>query len=328
MSMLDDSAHELSKSGNGNGHGNGHGSLERLLEDLERDPGIAERLGGAPVIRQPGMRGSVGVMVSEETVEKIPAVVSRGRKVDEASYPQVVYRDRDDVTTILNLTRLVMVMAVLVMASAAVNIFQYYRRPDRIVVDGASGRVLSINDRNYGKEEGVEFGADRLTASDKLYITREFVRYLYQVDPATRPRDVEKALTMMVPDSAVKFAKWMKEKGILDQQKAESWQASWSAQDVHVDLNDPYTVNVIGKQEINKVVGGAVQKETKQLRLTIKLVADNKGRADRNLRSGFLISYLDYHELNDSGAAASPEVQSSDSGAKKVTPVTALQDQP
>jgi len=60
-----------------------------------------------------------------------------------------------------------------------------------------------------------------------------------------------------------------------------------------------YTVNVIGKQQINKVVAGAVQKETKQLRLTIKLVADNKGRADRNLRSGFLISYLDSHELND-----------------------------
>jgi hypothetical protein len=118
----------------------------------------------------------------------------------------------------------------------------------------------------------------------------------------------------------------MKERGILDQQKAESWQASWSPMDVTVDQNDPYTVNVIGKQEINKVVAGAVQKEIKQLRLTIKLVADNKGRADRNLRSGFLISYLDSHELNDSAATASPQV--SGSGAKRVTPVTALQDQP
>ena len=324
MSMLDRSARELPR------NGNGHGSLESLLEELETDPRVAELLSGVPVIREPGRYSGAGVSVadraSDERTEKIPAVVARASRVGEVSYPQVVYRDKDDVTTILNLTRLVMVMAVLIVASAVASIYQYYRRPDRIVVDGSSGRVLSINDRNYGKEEGVEFGPDRLTSQDKLYITREFVRYLYQVDPATRPRDVEKALTMMVPDSAVKFAKWMKERGILDQQKAESWQASWSPMDVAVDQNDPYTVNVIGKQQINKVVAGAVQKETKQLRLTIKLVADNKGRADRNLRSGFLISYLDSHELNDSAATASPQV--SGSGAKSVTPVTALQDQP
>jgi hypothetical protein len=326
--MLDKSVSELP--GKCNGNGSGHGSLERLLEELETDPRVAELLSGVPVIREPGRHAGARVSVadrgSDERTEKIPAVVSRARRVGEVSYPQVVYRDKDDVRTILNLTRLVMVMAVLIVASAAANIYQYYRRPDRIVVDGSSGRVLSINDRNYGKEEGVEFGPDRLTSQDKLYITREFVRYLYEVDPATRPRDVEKALTMMVPDSAVKFARWMKERGILDQQKAESWQASWSPMDVAVDQNDPYTVNVIGKQEINKVIAGAVQKEIKQLRLTVKLVADNKGRADRNLRSGFLISYLDSHELNDSGATASSQV--SGSGAKSVTPVTALQDQP
>lgn len=325
MSMLDKSVRE--HRGNGNGNGYGHGSFESLLEELETDPRVAELLSGVPVIREP-THSSVSVTDrgSDERTERIPAVVSRASRIGEHSYPQVVYRDKDDVTTILNLTRLVMVVAVLVVVSAVVNIYQYYRRPDRILVDGSSGRVLSINDRNYGKEEGVEFGPDRLTSQDKLYITREFVRYLYQVDPATRPRDVEKALTMMVPDSAVKFAKWMKERGILDQQKAESWQASWSPMDVAVDPNDAYTVNVIGKQEINKVVAGAVQKETKQLRLTIKLAADNKGRADRNLRSGFLISYLDSHELNDS-SAASPETQLSGSGAKSVTPVSALQDQ-
>jgi len=328
MSMLGKSVHELQ--GDGTEKSNGHVPLESLLEELETDPRVAELLSGVPVVREPVRHADVSVSVADrvsgERSEEIPAVVSRGSRIGEVSYPQVVYRDKDDVTTILNLTRLLMVMAVLVVASAAANIYQYYRRPDRIVVDGPSGRVLSINDRNYGKEEAVEFGPDRLTSQDKLYITREFVRYLYQVDPATRPRDVEKALTMMVPDSAVKFAKWIKERGILDQQKAESWQASWSPMDVSVDQNDPYTVNVIGKQEINKVVAGAAQKETKQLRLTIKLVADSKGRADRNLRSGFLISYLDSHELNDSGAAASPQL--SGPATKSVTPVTALQDQP
>lgn len=329
MSMLSEKAREVgSGNGNGNGNGNGrgrsdssHDELASLLEDLEADPHIGNRLGqlsGATVV--------VRERTTAKPAERVPAA-ARSAKA-EVHYPQIIYRDVDDVKTILNLTRLLIVLAAVIVASGAANIFQYYRRPDRIVVDGGSGRVLSINDRNYGKEENVEFGPDRLTAQDKLYITKEFVRYLYQVDPATRPRDIEKALKMMVPDAAVKFSTWIKEHGILDQQKAESWQSSWTPMDVAVDRNDPYTVNVIGRQEINKVVAGTMQKETKQLRLTIKLVADNKGRDDRNLRSGFLISFLDSHELNNSGAAVPSETQSQGNGTKPVTPVTALQDQP
>jgi hypothetical protein len=186
--------------------------------------------------------------------------------------------------------------------------------------------VLSINDRNYGKEEGIEFGPDRLTAQDKLYVTREFVRYLYQVDPATRPRDVEKALRLMVPDSAVKFSNWLKEQGILDRQKAESWQASWTPMDVSVDANSPYTVNVIGKQEINKLISGSVVREAKQLRMTIKLMADPKGRDDRNLRSGFLIAFIDSHELNDVPSREESGASTTSPTTKQITPVTALQE--
>ena len=136
---------------------------------------------------------------------------------------------------------------------------------------------------------------------------------------------------MMVPDSAVKFSKWMREKGVLDQQKEESWQTIWNPMDVSVDKNDGYTVNVIGKQDITKMVNGVTVIEARQLRLTIKLVADNKGRADRNLRSGFLVSSLDYQELNDpvskgvgqeNGAVSSPAAKST-----QATPVTALQNQ-
>src|ERR1043165_9135191 len=74
--------------------------------------------------------------------------------------PLTVYRDPQDVRTIFSLTRLLTVLSLIIVASAAANIFQYLRRPDRIVVDGSTGRVLSINDRNYGKEERVEFGPD------------------------------------------------------------------------------------------------------------------------------------------------------------------------
>src|SRR6184192_3804160 len=120
MSMLGKSVHELP--GNGVGKSNGHVPLESLLEELETDPRVAELLSGVPVIREPGRHVGAGVLVADrasgEATERIPAVVSRGSRVGEVSYPQVVYRDKDDVTTILNLTRLVMVMAVLVVASA------------------------------------------------------------------------------------------------------------------------------------------------------------------------------------------------------------------
>jgi hypothetical protein len=230
----------------------------------------------------------------------------------------------------LSLTFSMMIMAVLLVASGVGNVYQYLRRPDRIVVDGGSGRVLSINDRNYGREDGIEFGPEKLTAQDKEYLTKEFVKAVYQVDPATRPRDMEKAFRMMVPDSAVKFSRWIKERGILDQQKAESWQTVWNPMDVSVDKNDPYTVTVIGKQDITKVVAGVRVSETRQLRLTLKLVADSTGRADRNLRSGFLVASLDYQELKSNdptnkGVVQDNGVGSSGGNSGSITPVTALQ---
>jgi hypothetical protein len=106
----------------------------------------------------------------------------------------------------------------------------------------------------------------------------------------------------MVPASALLFARYLKQTGVLDKQRAESWQAVWTPQDISIDGADPYTVRVIGKQEITKVIAGATQQETRQLSLTLKLVADPQRRADRNLRSGFLIGSFDYKELGAPGA--------------------------
>ena len=267
-------------------------SFDDVISEVENHPNVREVLSQVP--RTHARRNG------HSTSAQVPA-----KPIAKDSTALTVYRDPEDVRTIFNLTRLLMLMAVILVGSGVANIFQYLRRPDRIVVDGSSGRVLSINDRNYGKEENVEFGPDRLTSEDKLYATKEFVRFLYRVDPATRPRDIEKALTMMVPSSAVAFSKWMKERGVLDQQRAESWQALWTAMDVSIDKSDPYSVSVIGKQEITKVVNGSALNENKQLRLTVKLVADPKGRSDRNLRTGFLVAVLDVHELpGNSGSTA------------------------
>lgn len=218
---------------------------------------------------------------------------------------RVLHRDPADVRTILRLAATGMLLVLLLLISIAFNFYQYVRRPDRIVVDRTSGRVLQINDRDYGETEAVQLGPDRLTTADKQYITGEFVRALYQIDPATRPRDIERALRMMVPDSALKFARYLKQEGVLEKQRAESWQAVWTPQDISVDRADPYTVRVIGKQEITKVIAGVTEHETRQLNLTLKLVADSQRRADRNLRSGFLIAALDYKELGSDSSQVS-----------------------
>jgi len=304
--------------------------LSGLLADLENDRGIQLSL-DAPELPRLRSAGESIKRSSQASDVVIPEVTGRVGKA-ASHMPAVVYRDSFDVQTILNMTWSMMILALLLVASGVCNVYQYIRRPDRIVVDGGSGRVLAINDRNYGREDGVEFGADRLTQQDKIYISKEFAKAVWQVDPSHRARDMERALTMMVPDSAVKFARWMKEKGVLDQQKLESWQTLWTPMDVAVDKNDPYTVNIIGKQDITKVVSGATVTEAKQLRLTIKLVADNKGRADRNLRSGFLVASFELQELGVPVTKGSTEESRAGSAAPasrpaETTPATVLQKQ-
>ncbi|MCI0390554.1 MAG: hypothetical protein MOB07_17555 [Acidobacteria bacterium] len=236
------------------------------------------------------------VAASKAGIVESNPVEDRDTAIMESS-PQNLFRDPADVRTILSMAWTGTLLVLLLLASVAFNIWQYWRRPDRIVVDRSSGRVLMINDREYGETEAVRLGPDRLTNADKQYIAGEFIKAIYQVDPATRPRDIERALRMMAPDSALKFARYLKQTGILDKQRSESWQAVWTPQDISVDVADPYTVRVIGKQEITKVIASAPQQETRQLHLTLKLVADPQRRADRNLRSGFLVASFDYREL-------------------------------
>jgi hypothetical protein len=97
------------------------------------------------------------------------------------------------VRTVIQLARSGVVLSLLLLISVVGNFYQHHRRPDRIVVDKSSGRVVEINNRDYGETEAVELGPERLTDADKKYISSEFVRFLYQIDPATRSKDLERA---------------------------------------------------------------------------------------------------------------------------------------
>jgi hypothetical protein len=138
--------------------------------------------------------GKAGIAETDQ-VEERDATVAR-------SSSQILYRDPADVRTILSMAWTGTLLVLLLLASVAFNIWQYWRRPDRIVVDRSSGRVLMINDREYGETEAVKLGPDKLTNADKQYLAGEFVKAIYGVDPATRPRDIERALRMMAPASA------------------------------------------------------------------------------------------------------------------------------
>lgn len=210
----------------------------------------------------------------------------------------IVYRDPADVRSIFQLLMALMIVLSLFVLSAIGNAWQYWRRPDRIVIDRSSGRVLIINDREFGETEAVKMMPDKPSDSDKKYLVGEFVRLLYAINPATRAADMKSALEMMVPQSATRFAAYLKEQHILERQRSESWQAVWTPQDFAIDRLDTYTVRVIGKQQITKLINNTVLEETKQLQLTIKLVADPAGRSDANRRTGFLVAAIDYKELN------------------------------
>jgi hypothetical protein len=238
-------------------------------------------------------------VLNKAQIENDPpgAPVSTYKTKRDAVRVSAIYRDPQDVRTVIHLARSGIVLSLLLLISVSGNFYQYHRRPDRIVVDKSSGRVVEINDRDYGETEAIEFGPEHLTDADKKYIASEYVRSLYQIDPATRSRDIERALRMMLPDSALKFARYLKQDNILDRQLQESWQSTWTAQDITVDSRDRYTVRVLGRQDIHRLDNGVTLDEPRQLSLSLKLIADPKGRADRNLRSGFLIGSFDYKEI-------------------------------
>lgn len=221
-----------------------------------------------------------------ETVEHVP----------ELHYS---YRDPNDVRLHLRGAAISLALIALLFISLGMNIYQFVRSPDLIVaVTTESGnRVVKLNDREYGRTDAVQLGPDKLSDEDKRYIASEFSKALYALDPASRPRDIERALRMMVPNEAVKYANFLKQSGQLEQQRRERWQAVWVQQDNTVDRTDPYTVHIIGEQQITKVIGEQVVHENVQLALDFKLVADLP-RSDRNLRSGFLIGPFTGRELS------------------------------
>ena len=239
-------------------------------------------------------------------------------KVDgdsESVSPVICYRDPADVRTIRRQSRLILLSFVIVAVAVVGVVYKAIQRPDRIVVDMASGRTVLINDRELGATEAVRLEKDKLQVADMDYVVKAYVEYLYRVDQRSRSKDIEAALKLMVPGQAKKFAQYLTEQKILQTQREQQWNAAWKTEYLEHAPGKPLTVKVYGTQEIDMVVKNESKHAIKHLLLTVELLPDaaenGTFRLDRNLRSGFRINSIDYKELSstesETPVVASPQ---------------------
>lgn len=217
-----------------------------------------------------------------------------------------ITRDPDDALTISSLLRAVWILLAVFTVSFGLNVFLAVRKADRIVVDKTSGRVVELNNRDYGATENVEIAPDRPNDTDKKYLVKEFLKSLYEVEQTTRESEVNKLLRMLDADLSLSLATRFKQNGILAAEKAESANSSWELQDLSVDERDPYILRAIGVRRIRRKAGGQDVEETLQLKckFLLKDSPNSPARNDNNLRTGFTI--LRFRVEPVSGKTSSP----------------------
>jgi hypothetical protein len=237
-------------------------------------------------------------------LQRIPASDNGARDFSdhEEFGPVICYRDPADVRTIRRQARIIILCLLITTVAIVGVVYKSIQRPDRIVVDMSSGRTVMINDREFGATEAVRLEKDKLQIADMDYVVKVFLEYLYRVDQRTRSKDIEAALRLMVPGQAKKFAQYLTEQEILQTQREEQWDATWTPEHLEHVPGKPLTVKVYGTQEIDLVVKNESKHMTKHVLLTVELLPDapegGTFRLDRNLRSGFRINALDYKELS------------------------------
>lgn len=220
--------------------------------------------------------------------------------------PLYLSRDPEDVVTISSLFKAVWILLLVLTLSIGINVFLSLRKADRIVVDRSSGRVVELNNRDYGSTETVSISPDTPTGTDKKYLVKEFLTALYEVEQSTRESQVNKLLRMLDPDLSIAMATRLKQNGVLAAEKTESVNSSWELQDLTVDENDPFVLRAIGIRRIRRKAAGQDVEESVQLKAKF-LLKDSPSspiRNDNNLRTGFTILRFRIEPVN--GKSVSP----------------------
>lgn len=240
--------------------------------------------------------------MKEETT-KLSTVAS---EADSVQFPLYLTRDPEDVVTISSLFKALWVLLIVLALSVGINIFLSLRKADRIVVDKSSGRVVELNNRDYGSTETVSISPDTPTSTDKKYLVKEFLTALYEVEQSTREAQVNKLLRMLDPDLSIAMAGRLKQNGVLAAEKAESVNSAWELQDLTVDESDPYVLRAIGVRKIRRKAAGQDVEEWVQLKakFLLKDTPSSPVRNDNNLRTGFTILRFRVEPVN--GKSVSP----------------------
>lgn len=175
----------------------------------------------------------------------------------------------------------------------------FFRHP-RVLVsvltpDGQ--RITQIDDTKFGTSEQIQMGDDNLTDKDKQELVNNFLQTFYAVDLASRSKDVPKALSMMIPESAKSYYKTLNEQGFLQKERDEGWSSSWKTDSFEVDRNDKNSVQVIGTQQLRRMIGGKPINERVQYKIQFSLHTEGK-RENSPLRTGYWIVNFKSEELS------------------------------
>lgn len=203
------------------------------------------------------------------------------------------------VKAVARLNWIVLVLAIGLVAVSVLAAIGFYRRPRVIVAvqtpDGQ--RIAQIDDIKFGTTEQVQMGEDNLNDKDKKELVNNFLQTFYAVDLASRSKDVPKAMSMLVPESAKVIYKTINEQGLLQRERDEGWSASWNTDSFEVDRADKNTVQVIGTQVLRRMLAGKEKKERVQYKIVFTLQTEGK-RDGTPLRTGYWIVNFKPQELS------------------------------
>ena len=236
-----------------------------------------------------------------------------------------IHSNPSDVRLVIRMSAAVISLVAIVLVLVSLNVYQYWRRPDRVVLVvkrteriGNDGKVLtadekveSINNREYGVafDNQLQSGVDRPGDAEKKLLASEFIKRYCQIDPRTAPGGkktyrqlaLEEMFRMMLPSSAREFAKWLEKQKLLDTEARETWQATWTdwEKNIEFDPKDPFTLVIQGRQNITKILGGQPVQETRRLQFRLKVTADKDGRTKNNMLTGLQVVACDYRVITE-----------------------------
>lgn len=248
---------------------------------------------------------------SSEALEFPPQMVDGeglATVTQDAIYFPVYQRDPNDIRTILRLALAGMVFATLSLALAGLLTYNLTRGASLVVVERtADGDRVVGDDRHYTLSGPVQVLADRPGDGDKKYLVTKWAESFFQIDPRTRREDLSRGLRMMTPEAALLLVEEVKRSGEWETQRREEWQTVWKPQSVTISRDDPYKVQVIGRQEITKTVGSIAQHDSRQLVFTVALRADTAKRTEDNQNTGFRVAGIAEMKILTAQSTTEPE---------------------